>query len=129
MNNKIANHTFVIVIGVLIVICVILTILHNNGYNLRIVHRFSEIGILSSDGEYFLVEMSDATGKLLVYSVVCAGNGEYPKILYVTDDFWYHSRFIVSYGWIEKTNDFYINSSDTGIHRYFFDGNTWIPEY
>ena len=129
MNNKIANHTFVIVIGVLIVICVILTILHNNGYDLRIVHRFSEIGIPSSDGEYFLVEMSDATGKLLVYSVVCAANGEYPKILYVTDDYWYHSRFIESYGWIAETNNFYIDSSDSGMHRYFFNGDTWMPEY
>lgn len=129
MNNKAIIRIFAVIIEMVIIGCIIIIVLHNIGYDLRIVHRFSEIGIPSSDGEYFLVEMSDATGKLLVYSVVCIGKGECPKILYVTDDFWYHSRFIESYGWIEETNDFYVDSSDSGIHRYFFNGDTWIPEY
>ncbi len=122
-------RVFAMIVGAVIVVCIILFVLHSVGYDLRIVHRFSEIGIPSSDGEYFLVEMSDATGKLLVYSVVCIDNGEYPQILYVTDDFWYHSRFIEGYGWIEATNNFYIDSSDSGMHRYFFNGDTWMPEY
>ena len=130
MGNKIIKYTFIMIAGFIIIGFIVLVVGHNMGYDLRIVQRFSDIGIPSSDNEYFLVEMSDATGKLLVYSVIQINNDKHPaKILYITDDFWYHSRFIVSYGWIEKTNDFYINSSDTGIHRYLFDGNTWISEY
>ena len=106
-----------------------------NGYDFRIVHRDMEIGITSDNGKYQLVEMSDATGQYLLYSIIQLKNFDdeyscdFPKTVYVTNDFWYHSRFTVEYGWIEGSNDFYIISSDSGTHRYIFDNDTWIPEY
>lgn len=49
----------------------------------------------------------------------------YPKTVFVTDDFWYLSRFIKDYGWIDGTYDFYIDSSDVGSLIYTYDGETW----
>jgi len=111
--------------------CFIVIIAHYAGYDFRVVHSNSEIGLASSNNEYWLVEMSDATGQYLLYSVIQIKNASNsgPQTLYVTDDFWYHSRFAEGYGWIEDTNDFYIESSDSGTNRYYFDGTTWIPEF
>lgn len=112
-----------------ITVCLWVIVLHCAGLDIRIVQSNKDIGIPSPDNRYYLVEMSDSTGQYLIYSVIQINNPEagnyYPATVYVTDDFWYHSRFIEGYGWIEGTHDFYIDSSDSGRHRYSFDGETW----
>lgn len=108
------------------------------GYNMRYVRRFDNIGVLSNSGKYRLVEMEDPSGKYLLYSVIQLESdlpdGEdisyaLPRTVYVTTDYWYHSRYASGFGWIEGTDDFCVYSSDSGPHRYLFDGETWFPEY
>lgn len=109
--------------------CILVIILHYGGYDFRIVRNNQTVGIPSPDGTYYLVELSDSTERYLMYSVIQLGNhgSSYPKTVFVTDDFWYVSRYVKDYGWINGTNDFYIDSSDSGRHRYLFDGTTWFP--
>ena len=122
-----------VMVSILVTLLVVMAIMslfviiaHYAGYDYRVVHSNSEIGIASGNNEYRLVEMSDATGQYLIYTVI---QNDGPQTLYITDDIWYHSRFAEGYGWIEDTNDFYIESSDSGTHRYLFDGVTWTPEF
>lgn len=116
-------------------LCISVVVLHCIGYDLRIVQSNETIGIPSRDGSYYLVEMSDSTGKYLLYSVIQLDSSDpqdyeyYPKTVFVTDDFWYHSRFTKDYGWISETNDFYIDSTDSGLHQYSYDGTTWASTY
>lgn len=129
MNNK-----KLVVVSLFVALAIeffFVIIAHYAGYDIRVVHSNSEIGIPANNSEYKLVEMSDTTGQYLLYSVIQINNATNsgPQTLYITDDFWYHSRFVTDYGWIEDTNDFYIESSDSGTHRYYFDGITWIPEF
>lgn len=140
MNKRFVFIAVLVITGILcaafIVNCLYVTVMHIAGYDYRIVASNKEIGIPSSDGKYRLVEMSDNTGQYLLYSVIQLQNmdendfSDYPKTVYVTNDFWYHSRFTTDYGWIDDgSNSFYIESSDSGTHRYIFSGDTWIPEH
>lgn len=122
-------------ISAFIVFFLIAIICRIAGYDFRIVHSGGEIGILSHDSKYELVEMTDDTGRYLLYTIVQPYNSKDPKTLdsgpqtrFVTDDFWYAARYISGYGWKEGTYDFYIHSTDTGTHVYHYDGNTWIPQ-
>ena len=112
-----------------VAVCILVVILHYAGYDFRVVRSNQTVGIPSSDGRYYLVELSDSTERYLMYSVIQLGNQgpDCPKTVFVTDDFWYYSSFAKGYGWIEGTSDFYIDSSDSGRHRYLFDGTTWVP--
>lgn len=139
MNKKFVFAAVLITIGILcaalIINCVYVIVMHNVGYDYRVVTSNREIGIPSRDGRYRLAEMSDTTGQYLLYSVIQLQStdeddlSEYPKTVYVTNDFWYHSRFVTDYGWIDDgSNSFFIKSSDSGTHCYIFTGATWIPE-
>lgn len=115
---------------------IFLIIFHCAGYDIRIVQRNEGIGLPSDDGAYYLVEMSDSTERYLMYSVVQLDVSEsddyysgYPKTVFVTDDFWYLSRFIKDYGWVDGTYDFYIDSTDTGLQIYTYDDGTWVGMY
>ena len=133
------KHIRIILLALLIAFVlfgIFVEVMHFIGYDMRYVRRFDEIGILSDSGKYRLVEMSDPSGKYPVYSVIRLRSdftddesNAYPQTLYVAHDLWYHSRYADGYGWIEGTDDFYIDSSDTGRHCYFFNGETWVPEY
>lgn len=118
-----------------LLLCISVIVLHYIGYDLRVVQRNEPIGIPSHDGSYYLVEMSDPTEQYLLYSVIQLDSSDpqdyeyYPRTVFVTDDFWYHSRFTRDYGWIGETNDFYIDSTDSGLCRYLYDGTTWASEY
>ena len=96
-------------------------------YKIMLVHRESSIGIKSDISEYRLVQTSDGSGQYLMYAVIQLGSPDtgYPKTVFVADDFWYHSRYITDYGWIEGTNDFYIDSSDSGRFYYRYGNGTW----
>ena len=126
-----------VMLAVMIIVFYVI-IMHCIGYDIRIIYSNKGIGIPSNDGKYQLVETSDRTGQYLLFSIIqlkkydSDNNADYsdcPQTLFVADDFWYHNRWVSDYGWIEGTNDFYINSSDSGMHRYFFNGDTWVPEY
>lgn len=125
----------VLILVMVFLLCISVVVLHCIGYDLRIVQSAKTIGIPSHAGSYFLVEMSDSTGKYLLYSVIQLDNSDpqdyesYPKTVFVTEDFWYHSRFAKGYGWIGETNDFYIDSTDSGRHQYSYDGTSWTSTY
>lgn len=95
-------------ISAFIVFFLIAIICRIAGYDFRIVHSGGEIGILSHDSKYELVEMTDDTGRYLLYTIVQPYNSKDPKTLdsgpqtrFVTDDFWYAARYISAYGWKE----------------------------
>lgn len=116
---------------VVIILSIGIVVAHYAGYDFRIIYSGENIGIASENGEFRLVEMSDSTGMYLLYSVIqlpSSGQVTHPRTVFVTEDFWYHSRYISDYGWVKGTNDFYIYSTDTGTHVYHFNGNTWVPQ-
>lgn len=119
------------ILSMIVAASIFVIVFHCAGYDVRIVHRYEDIGIPSDDGAYYLVETSDSTGRYLMYTVVQLDVQDsedytyYPKTVFVTDDFWYLSRFIKDYGWIDGTYDFYIDSSDVGSLIYTYDGETW----
>ncbi len=98
----------------------------------RTVHTSDDIGVASYDGKYRLVEMADTSQQYLLYSVIRLmdiENGIHaPETLFVTDDWWYLSMYISSYGWLNESYDFYIDSTDTGRTIYRYDGGTWHCE-
>lgn len=117
-----------LILAAILAFCVLTFVLSLNGIEIRIVHVHKKIGIPSPNGQYRLVEMTDQTQQYLLYSVISVGNA-YPKTEFVTEDFWFHSRYIKDYGWIEGTNDFYIDSSDSGRILYQYDDGVWKNEW
>jgi len=98
-------------------------------YTFRLIRSRSEIGIPSYDNHYNLVLLTDSTGQYNLFSVIQtrAQDSDGPRTVFVTDDFWYHSRYIADYGWMGDSYDFCIMSSDTGSHEYQYRDGTWIP--
>lgn len=119
-------------IGMLIMLALYVAatvVLHFAGIDTRIVHSGVDVGKPSPDGQFRLVELSDHTGRYLLYSVIrLGGDGRPPETLFMTDDFWYYSRYIKAFYWIDDTNDFCIESTDSGLHRYNYENGTWKPE-
>ena len=134
MRKIVALVSLVISLVMLIAIGVI--VLHVAGYDLslrglRVVKMNEPIGIESPSGKYRLVEMVDQTGQYVLYSIVqIEGEADLcPRTLFVTDDSWYHSRYISGAGWLNGTDDFYVDSSDVGRCIYRYSGNGWYSDF
>lgn len=108
---------------IFIVLCYVL------GYRIRIENVRADIGVKSPNGEYRLVELSDPTGRYVLYSVVQVGEGHEAKTLFVASDCWLLSKYIAEAGWVNGTNDFYIYNTDIGTLTYRFANGTWNLEY
>ncbi len=99
------------------------------GYTFRLVRLNDDIGALSPNGEFYLVETTDPTERYMLFSVIQTGDQNpdgSARTLFTTQDLWMISRFLKDAYWIEGTSDFVIDSSDTGVHTYRYDGETWI---
>ena len=78
-------------IGMLIMLALYVAatvVLHFAGIDTRIVYSGVDVGKPSPDGQFRLVELSDHTGRYLLYSVIrLGGDGRPPETLFTTDDF------------------------------------------
>lgn len=110
---------------------IVVIMLHCFGYDFRLVYDGFEKTTVSSDGRYGILELSDASGRYLTYVIVQLADGsdyfEIPKgYLFETSDIWYTGKYVTGYGWMDDTYNFYVESSDDGMHVYKYNGETWV---
>ena len=117
---------------VFLLLCMVVIIASSIGYDFKIIYTGQKIGIPSWNNEYRLVMASDPTEQYVIFAVIQIANSgtevTYPRTLFVTDDFWYHSRYVKEYGWVGETNDFYVESTDSGMIYYYYSDGTWISQ-
>jgi len=124
--RRVKSIVFLVICSIFLM-CIVTLTLHIAGYDIVLVHSNDEIGTISDNGRFCLIEMSDPTERMLIFVIEDLKPERYESgFVYTTQDRLYNRRYINDYGWIEGTDDFYVNSTDTGMNLYRFDGSSWL---
>lgn len=93
---------------------------------LHMVYLEKELGLVSPNGEYRLIELMDSgTGRMLVYVVQQKDEWDEWTEMQVIVNPALHSRYTGAIRWLPDSNGFVIVSSDVGEIEYRLQGEKW----